>query len=251
MNVLGIDVGGSGIKGALVDLKTGALASERIRLETPPSFEIEAVTNTLSSLINAFDYSGPIGIGFPAAVAHGTVLTPPTAHEVAGWVGKPINERLSAATGREVNVLNDADAAGLAEIEFGAGRGLPGVVITVTLGTGVGAGLFMNGKLVPNLELGKIYLARHAHVVEQYMAGRIKKEEGLKWDKYGERLNEFLLHVEHIFSPQLIVIGGGISKKHEKFFPALKLTRTRVLPAELRNEAGIIGAAVWAAGLER
>ena len=247
MQVLGIDIGGSGIKGALVDLDSGELCSERIRIETPPSFEINAVSQVIATLVDKFNYKGPVGVGFPAAVADGIVLTPPTAHHVAGWVEQSVNDRFSAATGCHVMVLNDADAAGLAEMRFGAGRGVKGVVITVTLGTGVGAGLFMDGKLVPNLEIGKIFLASHEDVVEQYMAGRIKKEMGLKWWEYGERLNEFCLHVEHVFSPQLIIIGGGVSKKHKKFMSEDQLIRTRIVPAELRNQAGIAGAAVWAA----
>ena len=247
MKALGIDVGGSGIKGALVDLATGELASERIRVETPPSFEIEAVTETIAALVRKYNCRGAVGVGFPAAVAAGVVLTPPTAHGAPGWVSQSVNERLSEATGCEVTVLNDADAAGLAEMRFGAGRGINGVVITITLGTGVGAGLFMDGKLVPNLEVGKIFLAEHADVVEQYMAGRVKKELGLKWYEYGERLNEFCLHVEHVFSPRLIIIGGGVSRKHKKFLPANQLERAKILPAKLRNQAGIVGAAVWAA----
>ena len=247
MNILGIDVGGSGIKGALVDLETGRLVSERVRIETPGAFTTDGVCETISQLVTAFEYSGPVGVGFPSAVAEGIVLTPPTAHEFPGWTGKSVNDAFSEATGSEITVLNDADAAGLAEMRYGAGRGVSGVVLTVTLGTGVGAGLFMDGKLVPNLEIGKLFLASHEEVVEQYMAGRIKKEEGLKWFEYGERLNEFCLHVEHVFSPQLIIIGGGISRKHRKFLPASQPTRTRVVPAELRNEAGIVGAAAWAA----
>ncbi len=247
MEILGIDVGGSGIKGALVDLETGQFVSERIRMETPDSFAIDQVTATIATLVKAFEYQGAIGIGFPAAVAHGIVLTPPTAHEVPGWVDQSLDDRLSAATDCKVTVLNDADAAGLAEMRFGAGRGVGGVVITVTLGTGVGAGLFMDGMLVPNLEIGKVYLADHSEVVEQYMAGRVKKEQGLKWFEYGERLNEFCLHVEHVFSPQLIIIGGGVSRNHKKFLSANQLIRTKIVPAELRNQAGIVGAAVWAA----
>jgi polyphosphate glucokinase len=247
MQVLGVDIGGSGIKGAIVDLDTGALVTERIRIETPPSFEIQAVTDTIAELVRQFGHTGIVGVGFPAAVADGVVLTPPTAHHVAGWVNQSVNERFSAATGCEVMVLNDADAAGLAEVKFGAGRGVDGVVITVTLGTGVGAGLFMDGKLVPNLEIGKIFLANHDEVVEQYMAGRIKKDHDLKWYEYSERLNEFCLHIEHVFSPRLIIIGGGISRKHKKFLSEDQLKRTRIVPAELRNEAGISGAAVWAA----
>ena len=248
MQILGIDIGGSGIKGALVDVDSGKLASEWIRIKTPPSFDIDAVTETIAALVAEFDYIGPVGVGFPAAVADGVVLTPPTAHEVVGWVGQSINDRFSAACGCDVTVLNDADAAGLAEMRFGAGRGIRGVVITVTLGTGVGAGLFMDGRLVPNLEIGKLFLAGHEEVVEQYVAGRIKREQGLQWHEYGERLNEFCLHVEHVFSPRLIIIGGGVSSKHQKFLSEDQLNRTRIVPAELRNQAGIAGAAVWAAG---
>ena len=249
MQVLGIDIGGSGIKGALVDLDSGKLAGEWIRIKTPPSFDIDAVTETMAALVAEVDYKGPVGVGFPAAVADGVVLTAPTAHEVCGWVEQSINDRFSAACGCDVTVLNDADAAGLAEMHFGAGRGIRGVVITITLGTGVGAGLFIDGKLVPNLEIGKLFLASHEDVVEQYMAGRIRKEQGLDWLEYGERLNEFCLHIERVFSPQLIIIGGGVSSKHKKFLFGDQLKRTRIVPAELRNQAGITGAAVWAAGV--
>lgn len=249
MQALGIDIGGSGIKGALVDLDNGELVTERIRIETPPSFEIGAVTETVAALVSEFNYKGPVGVGFPAVVADGIVLTAPTAHEVPGWAHQPVNERFSEATGCNVMAVNDADAAGLAEMRFGAGRGVNGVVITITLGTGVGAGLFMDGRLVPNLELGKLFLESHEDVVEQYMAGRIKKEHGLKWYEYGERLNEFCTHIEQLFSPQLIIIGGGVSRKHKKFLSEDQLTRTRIVPAELRNQAGISGAAVWAAGI--
>lgn len=249
MQVLGIDIGGSGIKGALVDLDSGELASERIRIETPPAFEMDEVAQTIATLIREFDYKGPVGVGFPSAVANGIVLTPPTAHHVPGWIEKSVNERFSKATGCDVMVVNDADAAGLAEIRYGAGRGINGVVITITLGTGVGGGLFMDGVLVPNLEIGKLFLESHEEVVEQYMAGRVKKEHGLKWFEYGERLNEFCLHIEHVFSPQLIIIGGGVSKKHKKFMSEDQLHRTPIVPAELRNQAGIVGAAAWAAGV--
>lgn len=247
MQALGIDVGGSGIKGALVDLDTGELVTERIRIRTPSSFKIKSVAKTIARLVEKFEYSGPLGIGFPAAVASGVVLTAPTAHHVPGWVGESIDGIFSEATGCAATVLNDADAAGLAEMRFGAGRNVDGVVITVTLGTGVGGGLFMDGRLVPNLEIGKIYLPGHDEVVEQYMAQRIKKEQGLSWSEYGARLNEFCLHVEHVFSPSLIIIGGGVSEKHHKFLPGYPLKRTAVVPANMRNEAGISGAAVWAA----
>lgn len=247
MRILGIDVGGSGIKGALVDVETGELVTERLRIRSPRSFGLDGVSKTIARLVGKFEYQGPVGIGFPAAVANGVVLTPPTAHEVPGWVGESVNDRFSAATGCDVTVLNDADAAGLAEMRFGAGRNVSGVVVTITLGTGVGGGLFVDGKLVPNLEIGKIYLPGHTEVAELYMASRIKKEQRLSWKEYGRRLNEFCLHVEHVFSPQMMIIGGGISEKHEKFLPGYPLLRTRLVPAESFNQAGISGAAVWAA----
>lgn len=247
MQVLGIDVGGSGIKGALVELDNGELASERTRIKTPGSFDIDKVTAAIARLVRRFDHAGPVGVGFPAAVADGIVLTPPTAHHVPGWMGECISDRFSEAAGCDVTVLNDADAAGLAEMQFGAGRGMNGVVITVTLGTGVGGGMFMDQNLVPNLEVGKLYLPGHREVVEQYVASRIRKEANLTWEEYGARVNEFCLHVEHVFSPQLIIIGGGISQRHKKFLPAVQLKRSRVVPALMRNEAGIAGAAAWAA----
>lgn len=248
MRGLGIDIGGSGIKGALVDLENGELVSPRLRIETPPAFDINGVSEAVAALVGEFDHQGPVGIGFPAAVANGRVLTAPTAHHVAGWVDQSVNKRFSAATACDVMVLNDADAAGLAEMRFGQGRKTSGVVITVTLGTGVGGGLFMDRRLVPNLEIGKVFLQGHAEVAEQYMASRIRQEQGLSWEEYGNRLNEFCLHIEHVFSPQMIIIGGGISRRHKKFLSEIHLKRTRVVPAKLRNQAGIVGAAVWAAG---
>lgn len=247
VHVLGIDVGGSGIKGALVDVESGDLTCKHIRLETPRSFEAGAVSQTIARLVDKFEYEGVVGIGFPAVVSGGVVLTPPTAHEISGWVGGSVNDLFSAATGCPVTVLNDADAAGLAEMRFGAGKRQLGVVITITLGTGVGAGLFIDGRLVPNLELGKVFLSGHASVVEQYVASRIKTEQELSWDEYSKRLNKFCLFIERVFSPQMIIVGGGISKKHEKFLPTIELTRTPLVPAKLFNQAGISGAAVWAA----
>jgi polyphosphate glucokinase len=247
MNILGIDIGGSGIKGALVDLKSGEFVSHRKRIKTPADFGFEAVSESVAALVEEFDYQGPVGVGFPAAVADGVVLTPPTAHHVPGWVNQSINEKFSAVSGCQVRVVNDADAAGLAEMRFGAGRESGGVIITLTLGTGVGGGLFMDGRLIPNLEIGKVFLKGHDEVAEHYMASRIRVEQDLSWKEYGKRLNEFCLHIEHVFSPQMIIIGGGVSKRHKKFLPGVCLKRTRVVPARLYNQAGISGAAVWAA----
>ncbi|MCB0035735.1 MAG: ROK family protein [Anaerolineales bacterium] len=241
--VLGIDVGGSGIKGALVDLEKGELVSDRIRLSTPKDFGMPEVVKTIARLIKRFKYNGPVGVGFPAAVANGIILTPPTAHEVHGWLGNSVENAIEEASGCNAIVINDADAAGLAEVRFGAGKGIQGSVMTFTLGTGVGCGMFLNGALVPNFELGKLYLQGHTEAAEQYMASRIKEEQGLKWSAYGARLNEYFLHIEFLFSPELIIVGGGVSKKANKFMPYIQLKRTEIKPAELRNEAGIVGAA--------
>lgn len=248
MNVLGIDVGGSGIKGALVDLEKGILTTDRLRIETPSSFNIDDVAKTIGKISHHFNHKGPVGVGFPAVVKPdtGIVLTPPTALHHPGWVGKSASQAFQIETGGSVTVVNDADAAGLAEARYGAGKGVRGTVVILTLGTGVGSGLFFNGQLIPNTEFGKLYLQGHKKVAELYMAGRIKEEKGLKWKEYGPRLNEYLQHVEWLFSPELIIIGGGISKKFEKFGPYFEL-RTKVVPAMLQNEAGIIGAAVAAA----
>jgi polyphosphate glucokinase len=246
MNVLGIDVGGSGIKGALVDLDSGELATERFKILTPEGFGLQDVSDTIGKIARHFDHNGPIGIGWPSAIDGGIVKSPPTAHHHPGWLGKNIAEHFGQATNCPVYMINDADAAGVAEMSFGAGQGKMGTVITITLGTGVGAGMFRDGLLIPNMEFGKLYLKGQDEYCEQYMAGRIKKEAGLTWEEYGQRLNEFLQHIEFLFSPSLVIIGGGISRKHEKYFSEINVSMP-VVPAELRNEAGIVGAASFAA----
>ncbi|MDA0245046.1 MAG: ROK family protein [Chloroflexi bacterium] len=244
--LLGIDVGGSGIKGALVNAETGELASERIRVLTPGDFTIESVSKAIAKLVKKLKYKGPIGVGFPSAVANGIVLIPPTALHYPGWVGHSAQEAFAQATGCPVVVVNDADAAGMAEIRWGAGQGVQGTVMTFTLGTGVGCGMFYNGQLIPNFELGKVYLKGHSEVAELYMAGRIKREQGLTWRAYGSRLNEYFRYIEHLFTPDLIIVGGGVSKRGDKFLPYVHLERTRIVTAALMNDAGIIGAAAAA-----
>lgn len=244
--LLGIDVGGSGIKGALVNAETGELASERIRVLTPGDFTIESVSKAIAKLVKKLKYKGPIGVGFPSAVANGIVLIPPTALHYPGWVGHSAQEAFAQATGCSVVVVNDADAAGMAEIRWGAGQGVQGTVMTFTLGTGVGCGMFYNGQLIPNFELGKVYLKGQSEVAELYMAGRIKREQGLTWRAYGSRLNEYFRYIEHLFTPDLIIVGGGVSKRGEKFLPYIHLQRTRIVTAALMNDAGIIGAAAAA-----
>ncbi|MFQ5399016.1 MAG: polyphosphate--glucose phosphotransferase [Anaerolineae bacterium] len=245
MVILGIDIGGTGIKGALVDCETGRLAGERLRLPTPAGFQPDEVIATITELIRHFDYDGPVGAGFPAVVIDGRVMTPPTSLSVKGWEAYPVAERISRAAGRRVTVMNDADVAGLAEMRFGAGRGQMGVVMVFTLGTGIGSVLFVDGVMVPNLELGRLYLRNRRKVVEYQAAERARKEKKLSWKAWGKNLNKYFNHIERIFSPRLIIIGGGVSKKHEKFLPYIHV-RAGVVPAALRNKAGIIGAALAA-----
>jgi len=243
MERLGIDVGGSGIKGALVDTTEGKFISDRKRIPTPASKRPEEVLDVICEVVAHFDgYDGPLGIGFPAVVVDGVPRTPFTAHHVEGWVGLPVADQLSRRLGRAVTMLNDADAAGVAEMHFGHGRDQGGVVIVLTLGTGIGGALFVDGRLVPNVEFGQLYLRDQEQRAERYAAAAVRKREGLTWKTYAARLDQYLRHIDYIFSPRLIVIGGGTSKKHEKFFPHLTV-EARIVPAALRNRAGIIGAA--------
>ena len=245
----GIDIGGSGIKGAPVHLGKGKLAEDRVRLETPQPSTPDAVADTVAELISSFDIEDamPVGVTFPAVIQEGVALT--AANVDKSWIGTDVDALLTERTGHDVFVVNDADAAGIAEMEFGAGRHSTGVVQVFTLGTGVGSATFVDGRLVPNTELGHLFLnsdaARAYEDAEKYMASSVKENEDLDWEPWAERLQEFFAHIEFIFSPTRIIVGGGVSKKHKKFLPLLDL-KAEILPAELRNEAGIIGAAVLA-----
>jgi polyphosphate glucokinase len=243
MIALGIDVGGSGIKGALVDTVSGQLVSERLRVETPQPSVPTAVITAMRSLIQQLNYRGPIGVGFPAIVDQG--VTRSAANVAKEWLNYPAAQEMSAALGQNVVLLNDADAAALAAVRFGYAQGRPGVVLFFTLGTGIGSALFMDGRLVPNTELGHLYLPGQKRDAEFYAADSARKRENLDWVEWADRLNQYLHHIEFLFSPSLIILGGGVSKKHEKFISLLKL-RAEVVPAKLLNEAGIIGAAVAA-----
>ncbi|GAA3138706.1 ROK family protein [Planomonospora alba] len=244
MRALGIDIGGSGIKGAPVDVEKGELTEERLRIPTPDPSGPEAVAEVVGRIARHFDWTGPIGITFPGVVLDGTTLT--AANVDARWVGADARGLFSAATGRPVVVLNDADAAGLAEVEVGAARGEPGVVLMLTFGTGIGSALFVDGRLVPNTELG--HLEIRGKDAERRASDGARERHDLSWDEWAERVEEYLRHVEMLFSPSLIVIGGGVSKKADKFLPKISV-RSRVVPAALRNEAGIVGAAMAAAHL--
>jgi polyphosphate glucokinase len=239
MNVFGIDVGGSGIKGAPVDTETGELLAERVRIKTPQPSTPEAIVATTVEVVRGYGWDGPLGCGFPAVVKDGVVRTAANIDDAN--VGFDLQGRLAQELGNPVRVINDGDAAGLAEMRWGAGRGTYGVVLMLTLGTGIGTSLFVGGRLVPNTEFGHIEV--RGKDAEHRAADSARKRDDLSWKEYAERLDEYLHRIENLLWPDLIVIGGGISKKSEKFFPHLT-ARTRVVPAQMLNEAGIAGAAL-------
>lgn len=240
--ILGIDIGGSGIKGAPVDVRTGELLAERHRIPTPQPATPEAVALTVKALVDHFHWTGPIGCTFPAIVKRDMTLT--AANVDQGWINTDAQSLFSHITGLPVLVINDADAAGLAELHFGAARNQEGVILMLTFGTGIGSALIVDGALVPNSELG--HLEYKGMKAEHYCSDRVRELEALSWKAWGKRVDKYLNHLELLFSPDLFIIGGGVSKKHDKFFPVLDL-HTRIVPATLRNEAGIIGVAGEAA----
>lgn len=239
MEILGIDIGGSGIKGAPINIEAGKLVEERKRIPTPQPSAPDNVANTLSEIVNHFKWTGPIGCGFPAVVHAGKIFTASNVDKK--WIGTDAVKLFSDSTGCEVSVINDADAAGAAEMEFGAGKNQQGVVFIITVGTGIGTALFSKGRLVPNTELG--HLIMHDMIAERYASDAVRKKKELSWKKWSKRFDEYLHEIERLFWPDLIIIGGGASKKHSKFFQYLN-TKTKVVPAQLRNEAGMIGAAM-------
>lgn len=241
MEILGIDIGGSGIKGAPVNLQTGDLAYERFRLPTPDQARPEEVAATMEEVVAHFSWKGPIGAGFPAVVQNGVVRTAANVHKT--WIGTNAAALFTERTGCPTYVVNDADAAGLAEMSFGAGKDVKGVVLMITVGTGIGTALFVDGILVPNTELGHIEIRGKDAERRSSDAARERKE--LSWEKWGGNLSEHLERLENLFWPDLIIIGGGVSKTSEKFFPYLKV-RTKVRVAQLLNQAGIVGAAMYA-----
>jgi polyphosphate glucokinase len=242
-HVLGVDIGGTGIKAAPVDLDTGTLVSERVKLDTPHPSEPEAVAGVVSELVTRFSWTGPAGITFPGVVADGIIRT--AANVDKSWIGTDAIKLFETATGRTVSVINDADAAGLAEMRFGAGVGQQGTVLMLTLGTGIGSALFIDGILVPNTEFGHIEI--RGKEAEKRAAEIVREEHALSWGKWAGRVDEYLGHMEMLLSPKLIIIGGGISRKSDKFLPLLTGLRAEVVPARLHNDAGIVGAAMAAA----
>ena len=243
MAVLGIDIGGTGIKGALVDGSGGELLGERFRVKTPRPATPETVAEGVVRIVEHFDWEGPVGAGFPAVVRQGQVCT--AANIDDSWIGRNAEAIFGAATGCPFSVLNDADAAGMAEMRFGAGRGRSGVVLVLTIGTGIGSALFTDGRLVPNTEFGHIEMDGKA--AEERTSARVRTRRRLSWKRWASRVDAYLQRVAFYLWPELIIIGGGVSKRHEKFLPHLTVD-CEVVPARLRNEAGIIGAAAAADG---
>jgi len=241
MQILGIDVGGSGIKGAPVDTDTGQLLAERVRLKTPKSAEPEPMAEIVSQIAGFFNWNGPIGIGFPAPIKSGLIMM--AANISPQWIGVNADDLFTRVTGRDCTMINDADAAGLAEMAFGAGHGQPGTVIMVTLGTGIGSAIFYRGVLLPNTEFGHAEL--NGMDAEHSASDAARQREDLSWKKYAKRLDLYLKMMERLFWPDLFIVGGGISKESEKFLPLLTIA-TPIVPAQLRNQAGIIGAALAA-----
>ena len=243
--LVGVDIGGTGIKGALVDLSEGKLASRRVRLNTPHPATPWAVAGVVREVLDQIDATGPVGLTLPAVVRGGTVETASNIDQE--WIGIDAVDLFSRATGRLVAVVNDADAAGMAEVRFGAGRSEDGVIIVITLGTGIGSAVLVDGKLVPNTELG--HLPLHHGEAEDWAAESVREHDDLSWSAYAYRLQAYLELVQHIMWPQLIIIGGGVSASSQKFLPKIEL-HTPVVPAQLLNDAGIVGAAMFASGAQ-
>jgi polyphosphate glucokinase len=245
-HAIGIDIGGTGIKGAVVDLATGELASDRFKVRTPEGGKPGDILRATEELLATIDVKIegpklPLGVCFPAVVKRGRTLS--AANVSKEWIGLPAEELFEKTLGREIHFINDADAAGYAELRYGAAAGLDGLVILTTLGTGIGSALIYDGVLVPNSELG--HLEIDGHDAESRAAYSAMERESMTWEKWAKRLQRYYSHVEFIFSPDLFIVGGGVSKHHEQFLPLLKLN-TPIVPAVHRNNAGILGAAALA-----
>ncbi|MFC2156321.1 polyphosphate--glucose phosphotransferase [Acidobacteriota bacterium] len=238
---LGIDIGGSGIKGAPVNIKKGEFALERHRIPTPEPSTPEAIADVVEKIAKRFQWEGSIGCTFPAVIKNGIAHS--AANVDKSWIGTNGEELIAKRTGCRVLLLNDADAAGIAEMEYGVGKNRMGVVILLTLGTGIGSVIFTDGVLLPNTEFG--HLEIRGRDAEHRASARVRKEKNLGWKKWAVYVNEFLKHMEVLFSPDLFIIGGGVSRKHERFLHLLE-TKAEIVPALMENQAGIIGAALAA-----
>jgi polyphosphate glucokinase len=245
---VGVDIGGTGIKAAIVDLKAGTLLSDRIKVATPQGAEpkdvLAAVMKVLEKL-EVLEDAIPLGVAFPAIVKSGRTLS--AANVSKKWIGFEAEKFFEDGLGRDIHFANDADVAGVAEMRYGAARGIQGLTILTTLGTGIGSAMIYNGVLVPNSELGHLQRAEHKRDFEAWTAYSAMERESLDWAKWAERLQVYYSHVEFLFTPDLFVVGGGVSKHADSFLPLLKLN-TPIVPAVHRNNAGIIGAASLALG---
>jgi polyphosphate glucokinase len=244
MQILGIDIGGSGIKGAPVDTQTGQLTAERLRIPTPAPSTPDAVAGVIKQITDSFNSTGrPVGITFPGVVKSGRIVT--AANMDPAWIGFDAATFFSAKLGRPAVVINDADAAGLAEVRLGAGRNIPGTVVLLTLGTGIGSAVFLDGKLLPNTEFG--HMEVRGKDAEARAAERVREEKDLGWEEWGERVGEVIARLAFLLNPDLVIIGGGVSRKAEKFLPVVQgLVKVPVVPAQLQNQAGLVGAALVA-----
>jgi polyphosphate glucokinase len=241
MEVLGIDIGGSGIKGAPINTKNRKLLDERFRIPTPQPATPKRVAKTVAKLAKHFEWNKPIGCGFPAAIPDGRVTTASNIDQ--SWIDVNASDLFSKVTKCETHVLNDADAAGLAEMKFGAGKNHKGIVLIITIGTGLGTAMFTNGQLLPNTEFGHIMV--NGKIGELFASDAARKNENLSWEKWAKRFDQYLLRIEELLWPELIILGGGASKKTDKFLKYLTVG-AKVVPAQLLNHAGIIGAALYA-----
>jgi polyphosphate glucokinase len=245
MQALGIDIGGTGIKGAPVDLSTGKLLADRNKIATPRPATPEAVTEVVRQVAQSFNWTGPVGATFPGVVTSGTIRT--AANVDKSWIGTDAASMFGKALGTDMVVLNDADAAGIAEMTFGAGVGVQGSALMLTFGTGVGSALFIDGVLVPNTEFGHIEI--RGKDAEKRASESAKVGHDWNWKEWTDRVSEYLQHIEALLSPGLIIVGGGISKEGDKWIPLLTGVQAKVVAATLQNDAGIVGAAMAAGGL--
>ena len=245
MQIFGLDIGGSGIKGAPVDLDRGDLAQERFKVLTPQPATPDGVADGVKEVVEHYGWTGPVGLTFPGVVTDGSTIR--TAANVdKSWIDTDARALFSDRLGgHPVTVVNDADAAGVAEMHFGAGRGRKGTVILLTFGTGIGSALFVDGRLVPNTELGHLEL--HGHDAEKRASSKAKEDEDLSWEHWAHRVRKYLAHVEMLFSPELFIIGGGVSRKAQKFLHYIEDIKAEIVPAQLQNNAGSVGAAMDAA----
>lgn len=236
---LGIDIGGSGVKYALVDVERGTLITERTRVKTPDPATPAAVTEVVAGIIESTDSDGSVGIGFPAVVWDGKVFTANNIDDA--WIGRNARDAFAEATGSHIILINDADGAAIAESAFGSAKGVEGLAMVITFGTGIGSGAMFNGELVPNFELGMLELDGH-FPAELHFSAKVRKRENLSWEVWGDRANRFLMHVNGVFNPQLMVFGGGVAKYWDEFSGRLDQS-IPVVPAAMGNNAGLIGAA--------